>query len=154
MFYNPKTSHVNIIYLFYYFSLLYKFWGLQISSKSSKKTFILIMNALGKTTFIPHPDFPKVLFSFPKTSSASLKTSSASFWKPAHLVWKPARPVFVLFTFFLPVYCVNQKQCAAFWKTSSTCFGTGSAGFDFGPPTSSASHLTEKHSGRNRLNRF
>jgi hypothetical protein len=31
----------------------------------------LIMNALGKTTFIPHPDFPKVLFSFPKTSSAS-----------------------------------------------------------------------------------
>jgi hypothetical protein len=52
--------------------------SVQTSSKSSKKTFILITNALRKTTFISHSDFPKVLFSFLKTSSTSLKTGSTS----------------------------------------------------------------------------
>jgi hypothetical protein len=78
------------------------------------------------------PVFENQLSQFLKTSSASLKTDSASFCT-VH--------------FFLPVCCVSQKQCAAFWKTGST-------GFDSSPPTSWASHWTEKHSGRNRLGRF
>jgi hypothetical protein len=115
------------------------------------------MNALGKTTFIPHRDFPKVLFSFPKTNSASLKTSSTRFWKPAQPVFENQLSQFEnrlsqflycsLFSASLLVCCVSQKQCAGFWKTGST-------DFDFGPPTSWASHWTEKHSGRNWLGQF
>jgi hypothetical protein len=77
-----------------------------------------------------------------KTNSASLKTSSAGFCT-VHF-----------FLASLWVCCVSQKQCAAFWKTGSTSFGTDSTDFDSGPPTSWANHWTEKHSSRNRLNRF
>jgi hypothetical protein len=76
-------------------------------------------------------------------------------------LWKIlVQPVFALFTFFCQSAVSAKKLCAAFLKTGSTGFGTGSTGFwaeksktaSFGaPPIYTHSYLSPHKKARTKL---